>query len=319
MTDKFDKKYSLLKAFEEELVLLAKYHKNLVIVNSDFTSRLGLSRFSEVFPERQFNFGLAEQNAVGISVGLSIRGKVPMICGFANFSLAKALEVIRDAVCYPNLNVKFVTFGAGLGESQEGCSYQSFEDIALMRTLPNMKVFCAADSYETKAILRTMMNEYGPCYLRLTSEKCPCVHDENHDFKPEEIDIVREGKDIVIFTAGPLVYRAIMVADMLENDGISAAICNVSSIKPFGAASIKSLITGAKLTVSIEDHNVFGGLGSAISEILTNIKGSKLRIIGIGDKFGKSAKLKDLYKDFGLDPASLYENIKGFLKEDGLL
>lgn len=319
MNDKFDKKYSLLKAFEEELVVLAKYHKNLVVVNSDFTSRLGLSRFSEIFPERQFNLGLAEQNAVGISVGLSIRGKIPMICGFSNFSLAKAFEVIRDAVCYPNLNIKFVSVGSGLGSAQEGESYQSFEDIAFMRALPNMKVFCASDIYGTKAILRTMMDEYGPAYLRLSSEKLPIIHDENYGFKVGEIEVVKEGKDFFMFAAGPMLYRAIEVAEMLKNDGIDAGILNVSSIKPIDVAKIKEIAAGARAFVSIEDHNVFAGVGSAISEILANTKGCKLKIIGIEDKFGKSGKLDDLYKDFGLDSTSLYENIRGFLKTEGLL
>jgi len=316
MTDKFDKKYSLLKAFEEELTVLAKYHKNLVVVNSDFTSRLGLSRFSEIFPERQFNFGLAEQNAVGISVGLNIRGKIPMICGFSNFSLGKALEIIRDAICYPNLNIKFVAAGAGFGAAQEGESYQSFEDIAFMRSLPNMKVFCAADVYETKAILRSMTDEYGPAYLRLTAEKCPIIHDENYDFKVGKIDVVKDGKDFFMFAAGPMLYRALEVADTLKNDGIDAGVANVSSIKPIDVAKIMEITAGAKLVASIEDHNVFGGLGSAIAEVLANTTGCKLKIIGIEDKFGKSGKLKDLYRDFGLDSTSIYENIKGFLKDN---
>lgn len=319
MIDKFDKKYSLKKAFEEELIFLAKYHKNFVVVNSDFSSRLGLTRFSEVFPERQFNFGLAEQNAVGISVGLNIRGKIPMICGFANFSLTKALEVIRDAVCYPNLNIKFVSFGAGFGEDREGEAYQSFEDISFTRVLPNMKVFCAADSIEVKAVLKTMMNEYGPTYLRISSEKCPIIHDESYDFKSGEIDVLEQGKDLLIFAIGPMVYRALEVSDMLKNDGINATVCNFSSIKPVDEQSIKRLTSNAKLIVTIEDHNVYGGIGGVISEILADYSGAKLKIIGVNDKFGKSAKINDLYADFGLDTASIYENIKGFLKLEGLL
>ncbi|MFA6992099.1 MAG: transketolase C-terminal domain-containing protein [Candidatus Gracilibacteria bacterium] len=319
MSKMIPKKESLLKAFEEELIVLAKYHKNLVVINSDFTSRLGLNLFSNVFPERQFNFGLAEQNAVGISAGLNIRGKVPMICGFSNFSLAKSYEIIRDAICYPNLNIKFIAFGNGFSEAREGVSYQSFEDIALMRTLPNMRVFCAADAIEARSILRTMTGDYGPAYLRLTSELCSKVHAENYDFKPAQLDIVREGKDVALFAVGPMVYRAKIVAEKLKEDGIDVLVANVSSIKLADEIKIKEIFSTVKMSFSVEDHNVIGGIGSMLADVLAENPKSKLKMIGIRDAFGKSAKSGDLYKNFGLDTESLYETIKGFLKMDGLL
>jgi len=317
-------KISMLKGLSDSLIKLAKKHKNLVVLYADFGTKLGLRNFSLAFPDRCFNFGLSEENVVAAAVGFAVRGKIPFVIGFANFA-GKAWEQIRSSVCYPNLNIKFVAANAGISAGEDGVGYQATEDVSIMRAIPNMKVVSPADYHEAVSAVERAFECFGPVYVRLVSGEVPVIFDEKYRFEFGEAKVLREGgglgekvsgekKDVCIFTHGGVVSEVLAAAEILEGEGKSVAVVNCSSVKPIDEGIVLKFGVGARISVVVEDHNLSGGLFSAVSEIFAgNPEGmGALKGIGLMDRFGESGKHEDLYKKYGLDAAGIAGKIRDF-------
>ncbi|MFA6918106.1 MAG: transketolase C-terminal domain-containing protein [Candidatus Gracilibacteria bacterium] len=324
-------KISMLKGLSDALIKLAKKHKNLVVLYADFGTKLGLRNFSLAFPDRCFNFGLSEENVVAAAVGFAVRGKIPFVIGFANFA-GKAWEQIRSSVCYPNLNIKFVAANAGISAGEDGVGYQATEDISIMRAIPNMKVVSPADYQEAASAVEQAFECFGPVYVRLASCDVPVIFEDGCSFEFGKAKVLRgrggvgekvssEKKDICIFTHGAVVSEVLKAVEILEGEGKSVAVVNCSSVKPIDEEVVLRAGRGAGVSVVVEDHNLNGGLFSAVAEVFAGNSGGigelgvlgPLKGIGLSDRFGESGKHEDLYKKYGLDAEGIAGRIREFL------
>lgn len=304
-------KVSLVESFGSALLKAGKKYQNLVLLHGDNAKDLGTSAFIKNFADRHFNFGLGEENMVTSSMGFVVRGKTPVVVGYTNFLVGRGFEQIRNCVCAPNLNVKIVGLGSGFSFAQDGPGYQVFEDIALMKCLPNMKILSPSDHLEMQSAMETMMMDYGPTYLRLNNLPAAIFHNKGYKFKFGKVDIVREGDyEMVIFSMGVMMSKCLEVANLLKERGVNATVVNLSSIKPLDSEGVENILKKAKVCFTVEDHNVIGGLGDSVGEVITN-KGLAVKLckLGIEDRFGESGKSEDLYRKFGLDAHSLLEKI----------
>ncbi|MBI5152081.1 transketolase family protein, partial [Candidatus Peregrinibacteria bacterium] len=265
--------------------------------------------FASAFPERHFNMGIAEQNMIGCAAGFAIRGKIPFACTFAVFAIGRAWEQVRTSLGYGNLNVKVIGSHAGISVGEDGASHQALEDIAIARAIPNFKVFCPVDAVETKQLIKEIVDNKGPAYVRLSRPNVPIIYDKSYRFKIGFASVLKDGTDVCIFATGMLVHSALEAAKKLEMQGISTAIINVCSIKPIDEDLIAEYATKCKMLVSAEDHNIIGGLGGAIAEVLTKKCPKYLYRIGVEDVFGESGKYEELYKRYGLDEAGVYQKV----------
>jgi transketolase len=305
----YDEIASTAKAFGDAMVKLGAKYKNVVVLDANSGRFLNLGGFARTFPDRYFNFGNAESNMIPAAAGFTVRGKVPFLCSFSMFIAGRAWEQIRNAAAYPHLNVKFVGAFSGIVAGEEGAAHQALEDIALMRSIPNMKVACPADGVQTKQILEAMMNDYGPTYLRLANMPITNIYDESHKFEFGRAHIYRPGTDVCIFSYGVTFHSALRAAEMLERDGISVMVVNLSSIKPLDESLVIECAKQASKIVTVEDHQIIGGIGSAVCEVLSSEYPVKVVRLGM-DGFGESGKPDDLYRKYRLDPEGIYEQIK---------
>ncbi len=295
--------YETRTAYGEKLAELVKENENIVVLDADLSSSTKTAMAKKVAPDRHFNAGIAECNMVGMAAGLAASGKIPFVSSFAVFATGRPFEIIRNSVCYPNLNVKICATHAGLSVGEDGASHQAIEDVALMRCLPNMHVFVPCDQYETRALIEYVSKLDGPCYVRLGRGKVDDVYDENKVFDFSKVDVLRKGKDVVLFAMGLMVQEAIKAGEELD-----ATVVNVTSIKPIDKESIISLLRQHKVAYTIEEHTIIGGLFSAISEIKapTDIS-TPIYPIGVNDVFGQSGKMNDVLKKFGLTSEHIVE------------
>ncbi len=298
--------FSTVKSFDDAILPLAKKFKNIVVLNADPSGRAAANNFSKFFSERYFSLGLQEANMTSCASGFTVRGKVPFITGFSSFILGKAWEQIRTGVCYPNLNVKIVGTSHGLFSGEDGAGSHSLEDLALMRVLPNMKIVCPADYYEAVSAVEAAYLNYGPVYLRLSNFELPFLFDESYRFEFGKGRIVREGSDVCIFTLGIGVVNSLLAADLLAEQGISAMVVNLASVKPLDVDLVLDCASKVKKCFTVEDHNIIGGLGSAVAEVL----GAPLVRIGMEDRFGESGKVGDLFRKHGLDSVGIFERVR---------
>lgn len=324
-------KIATRKSFGEALVRLGAKYKNIVVLDADLSSSVQTGAFAKEFPNRHFNMGIAEQGMVATAAGMATRGKLPFACSFSVFSTGRAWEIVRNSVCYPNLNVKIVGSHAGIMTGEDGASHQALEDLAIMRVLPNMKVVCPADHFEALSVMEVLMNDYGPTYLRINRQATEVIYKDGCDFKFGKADVLFGGEfleggerggeaasgacvDVCIFAVGSLVSSSLKAALKLKADGKKVIVVNMSSIKPMDEKTVLECAGRAKICVTAEDHSVLGGLGGAVSEVLAeNGVGVKLFKIGMHDKFGESGKSGDLYKKYGFDADGVYESVKRFL------
>jgi len=313
MINEIEEKQNLVEAFGEKILTLSGKRSNIVVLTSDNSRDFGLDRFSKSFEDRSFNLGLGINNMISASIGFSIRGKIPFLASFSIFSVCRAIEQIRNSICLPNLNIKIVGFGAGLNMEMHGAGYQVLEDIAMMRSLPNMKVLCPSDYNEVLRAVELMTKDYGPTYLRLPIGFYPSIKGKRDKFEIGKAELLRKGKDICIFTMGNMLYKSLKVADRLEKDGFSTRLVNVSTIKPLDKKMILKSSKKVLNCFSVEEHNVIGGLGSAISEFLSEKNPVRLFRIGMKDCFGETGSKEALYKKFGLDEDGIYKQIRSFL------
>lgn len=303
------------KAFGEALAALGDKYKSIVVLDADLSNSTQSQIFGKKFPDRFFSMGISEQDLVDTAAGFAMAGKFPFACSFAVFLTGIAWQQIRNGVAYPNLNVKLIGSHGGIQLGEDGATHQALEDFALMRVIPNMKVFCPADAVETKQIMEAIVNDYGPTYVRLARMPTPIIYDQSYRFQIGKGSILREGDDIGIIAVGALVAPALEAAQLLEKDGRTTRVINMSSIKPIDTDLISETARKVRLLVTAEDHQVAGGLGGVVSEVLCGNAPRILRKIGMQDVFGESGKSADLYRKYGFDAKGLYESISAFWQE----
>jgi len=301
---------SSLQVFSRKLTKLGAKYKNIVVLNADTTMLMMIKQFADVFPERHFNFGLSDQNLVGVAAGMTIRGKLPIIC-IPAMRVGKIWEQLRNLICYQNLNVKIVSCFAGVGVGYGGGMRQMFEDVAIMRNLPHMKVVTPMDAIEAEDICLKMVNDFGPTYLRLSEREYPWDAKAKMSFQFGKSSVIRGGKDVVVFSSGDMVMEMLEVAKILDDKhGVAVSVVNLSSIKPIHEKLIIQQAMKARKIVTVEEHSVIGGLGSAVVEILSKHGfSSSVRMIGMEDCFGKSAGREELMMEYGLDRNSLIDKV----------
>ncbi|MBN1494352.1 transketolase family protein [Candidatus Peregrinibacteria bacterium] len=312
MIYKLNDKVATREAFGAAILKFGGKFKNVIVLDADLASSLKTQKFAQIYPERYLNFGIAESNMVTAAAGMAIRGKVPFACSFAIFATGRAWEFIRNAVCYPNLNVKIVGSHAGVLTGEDGATHQALEDIAIMRAIPNMKVICPADANEAYLAVEEIIKDFGPTYLRLGRASLPVIYDSSHKFKIGYADILTFGEDICIFATGPLVHSCLEAAKKLKERDIHTTVVNISTIKPLDEKLVIDCAKKCKIIVTAEDHQITGGLGSAVMEVLSENYPKQVHRIGM-EKFGESGKPEDLYKKYGLDAEGVYSRLSEWL------
>jgi transketolase len=303
-----DNQNSVQRVFTETLVKLGDKYKNFVVLNANVGTPLNIQKFTKVFPERHFNFGNAGRAMVGAAAGFVARRKTPFLCSYAVAATGRGFDSIRSFLCKEQLNLKIVGINSGIFNAREGSVNQALEDMAIMRTIPNMKVVCPADSVETASAVEAMMLDYGPTYLRLMHNPLPNLYDENYNFEFGQGNIYKQGEDVCIFAIGTCVHTALDAASILERKGLSTMVVNMSSLSPFDEDLVVECARAVQYVVTVEDHNVVGGLGSAVCEVLCDKYPIKVLRLGM-DGFGESGKVDDLFRKYGLDGEGIAERV----------
>mgnify|MGYP003292105763 CR=1 FL=1 len=296
--------------YGKALAKLAETNKDVVVLDADLAGSTKTSEFRKVAPERFVEVGIAEQNLIGISAGLAASGKTVFASTFAVFATGRCWEQIRLALAYPKLNVKVVSTHCGISVGADGASHQALEDISIMRSLPNMVVVSPADAYEAYAATLALAEYDGPCYMRLGRADLPVIYTEDVEFTIGKAKKIRSGTDVTLIGTGQMVNSCIEAADILEKEGISADVINMSTIKPLDTEAIYDSITKTGCVVTAEEHSVIGGLGSAVSEFLSENCPVPLTRIGTRDTFGESGDPDELFKKYGLTAEDIAEAAK---------
>lgn len=302
-------------AYGKALAELVKTDDRIFVLDADLSGSTKTNEAKSVKPERHFNIGIAEGNMMGIAAGIATGGNVVYASSFAMFAAGRAFEQVRNSICYPNLNVKICATHAGITLGEDGASHQSVEDIALMRAIPNMHVVQPADDVETKQVIEAIANIDGPFYVRLGRSGVATVHDENHKFQLGKGNILSKGKDIVVFATGVMVEQSLLAKELLKEDGLDLTVVNMASIKPLDNQLIIELSKTHKGIVTAEEHNVFGGLGSAVAEVVVQNNPTPMCIIGLEDTFGESGTPEALLEKYGLSADHVAEKIRAFAKK----
>lgn len=302
------------KAYGETLVELGCEDERIVVLEADLGKSTMSCMFQEKFPERYFEMGISEQNMTSFAAGLAAAGKIAFTNSFAVFAAGRSYDQIRQGICTANLNVKINGSSSGLSDFGDGATHQAVEDIAIMRAIPNMTVLVPMDSVETKKIVRAAVKHNGPVYIRICRNPMEILYPVDREFVIGQPYVVREGEDIVVFSCGIMVSKALAAAGQLKKDGISVRVVNVSSLKPINEDAIKELAKGARGIVTAEEHSVIGGLTSAITYILRGT-GIPLEPVAIMDAFGQSGQNYDeLLMHYGLTENNIIETVKKMLK-----
>ena len=305
------KKIATREAYGKALVKLSNLNKNVVVLDADLSKSTKTADFKAVAPERFINMGIAESNMMGVSAGLSTCGKIPFVSTFAMFAAGRAFEQIRNSICYPKLNVKVCATHAGLTVGEDGATHQSVEDISLMRSIPNMTVINPSDAIETEAAILAIADYKGPCYVRLGRLAVDVVNNEsNYKFEIGKGVTLSEGSDVTIVATGMMVQIALEAKEVLAKEGISARVINIHTIKPIDKELLIKAARETGTIVTAEEHSVIGGLGSAVSEVVTEEYPVPVLKVGIKDTFGESGKPNDLLEKYGLTVSSIVDNSK---------
>ena len=303
-----EEKKATRQSYGETLEKLGEKYSDIVVLDADLATATKTINFAKKFPERFFDMGIAEANMMSTSAGMATTGKVPFASTFAVFAAGRSYDQIRNSICYPNLNVKICSTHSGITVGEDGATHQMLEDISMMRTLPNMKVLSPADDIETKWAIEEAYKQKGPVYVRLSRLATPIIYDENQKFEFGKMIQIGNGIDATIFASGDVLAEALKAKEILaKTKGIDIRVVDVNTIKPIDEDMIVKCAKETKRLISIEDHNVIGGLGSAISEVLTSKYPAKLERIGINDEFGRSGKAEELVKFYGLSAEKIVE------------
>ena len=307
-------KKSTRVAYGEALVKLGKVNKDVVVLEADLSKSTMTAYFKKEFPERHINVGIAEADMIGTAAGIATTGKIPFASTFAHFAAGRAFDQVRNSVAYPQLNVKICPTHAGVSLGEDGGSHQSVEDVALMRAIPGMVVLSPADAVETEKMVFAAAEYKGPVYVRLGRLNIPVLFDENYKFEIGKAATLREGNDVAILATGLMVSEALEAAKLLEEKGIKARVVNVSTIKPLDTETVLKAAKECKFIVTSEEHSVIGGLGSAVSEYLSEVHPAKVVKHGIQDVFGQSADGETMLTNYGLRAKDIVETVLNNLK-----
>ncbi len=300
--------------FGEELVAIGKENEKVMVFSGDLEDATRAEFFKHAFPQRFFNMGIAEQDMVGTAVGMSLMGFIPVACSFAVFLTNRAYDMLRLDVCYNEANVKIVCSHTGLTVGEDGASAQCLEDFALMRVLPNMKVVCPVDYIEAKKATRAIVQQEGPLYLRTSRAPFPILTRTEDPFIIGKANLMRKGKDVAIIACGLMVYEALQAADILKSMEIDAQVLNLHTIKPIDEAAICEAAQKAGAIVTAEEHQLFGGLGSAVAEVLGRLCPAPLEMVAVQDSFGESGSPQELLKAYHLKDLDIVAAVKKVLK-----
>ncbi len=308
------KKIATRESYGNALVEMGAKYPNLVVLDADLAAATKTGVFKKAYPERHIDCGIAECNMVGIAAGLAATGMIPFVSSFAMFAAGRAFEQVRNSVGYPRLNVKIGATHAGITVGEDGASHQCNEDIALMRTIPGMVVMCPADDVEAKAAVKAAVEYEGPVYLRFGRAACPVINDKpDYKFEIGKGQVLREGTDVTIVATGICVGNALEAAEKLAQDGISAEVVNICTIKPLDEELIVASAKKTGKVVTAEEHSVIGGLGSAVCDALCKSNPVPVCKIGMQDVFGESGSAAALVEKYGLDGTGIYKTVKEFV------
>ena len=275
--------------FGDEIVALGKENSNILVVDVDIGKSCKTGAFRKELPEQYLNVGIAEQNAAGVAAGLATCGKVPFVVTYAAFGSMRMCEMIRQEICYPHLNVKIACSHGGVTPANDGASHQSIEDMSILRTIPNMTVIMPADYWAARKLVRAAAEFDGPVYLRFTRDAIPDIYDENDTFEIGKANQLRDGSDVAIIANGDTVRLALGAAETLAAAGISARVLDMHTIKPLDVEAVHACVADIGKIITVEDHNILNGLGSAVADVVAESNGALLRRVGIQDQFGMSA------------------------------
>lgn len=298
------------EAYGEALKKLANSNEHVVVLDADLSKSTKTAEFQKVCPERFFNVGIAEQNLIGTAAGLSLAGKIPFASSFAIFATGRAYEIIRNSVAYPKLNVKIAATHSGITVGEDGASHQALEDISLMRSIPNMVVISPADAIETEKAVLKIAEYNGPVYLRLGRAKVPTIYDDDYEFEIGKGVEICEGEDVTIIATGIMVEKAIKAKNILKDDGINARVINIHTIKPIDEEIIIKAARETKAIITVEEHSIIGGLGSAVAEVISEKQPVVLKRMGIQDEFGESGKPEELIEKYKLTENEIVKKVK---------
>ena len=308
------KKIATRESYGNALVELGKEHEDVVVLDADLAAATKTGTFKKAFPERHIDCGIAECNMIGVAAGIATTGKVPFASSFAMFAAGRAYEQVRNSVGYPKLNVKIGASHAGISVGEDGATHQCNEDIALMRTIPGMVVINPSDDVEAKAAVKAAYEHEGPVYLRFGRLAVPVINDnEDYKFELGKAITLREGTDVMIIASGLPVSESLAAAEKLAEDGISAEVINMHTIKPLDEEAVIAAASKTGKIVTVEEHSIIGGLGSAVCDVVAEKAPAKVMKIGINDVYGESGPAVELIKKYGLDANSIYEKVKAFV------
>ena len=309
------KKIATRESYGNALVELGKKYDDVVVLDADLAAATKTGTFKKAFPERHIDCGIAECNMVGVAAGIAATGKVPFASSFAMFAAGRAFEQVRNSVGYPKLNVKIGATHASISVGEDGATHQCNEDIALMRTIPGMVVINPADDVEAKAAVQAAYEHAGPVYLRFGRAAVPVINDNpEYKFELGKAVTLKEGTDVTIIASGLPVSESLAAAEKLAADGINAAVINMHTIKPLDETAVVEAASKTGKIVTVEEHSVIGGLGSAVCDVVAQKAPARVLKIGVNDVYGESGPAAELIKKYGLDAESIYTKVKDFVK-----
>ena len=305
-----EEKKATREAYGEALKEVGKENNSVVALDSDLAGATKSSIFKKEFPDRFFDMGISEQDMIGTAAGMAACGKIPFASTFAVFATGRAYDQIRNSVCYPNLNVKICGSHAGITVGEDGATHQMLEDINIMKALPNMKVYCPSDGVQTKWIVKKVAKEAGPCYIRTCRMATNIIYDEKEEFEDGKMFVHGEGTYATIFATGVTVSESLKAKEELDKEGIHVRVVDVFTLKPIDKETIIKCAKETKRLISVEDHNIIGGLGSIIADVLTESYPCKLTKMGINDRFGESGKANVLLEKYKIDSKAIINEVK---------
>jgi len=307
---------STRQAFGDVIVDIAKENERVFIIDCDIGKSMKTSKFAELFPTRHINVGIAEQNAAGVAAGLATLGMIPIVSTYAVFGSMRMLEQIRTSVCYAELNVKVFCSHGGLTPSNDGPTHQAIEDMGIYRTIPNMTVIMPADYHSCRELIKQAMAFDGPVYMRFTRDAVPMYYSPEETFEIGKAKHLKDGNDLTLVANGDMLHQALEAADLLEEMGISVELLDMHTIKPLDREAVKKSIHKTGHLITIEDHSIMNGLGSAVAEVIAEEGSGKLRRIGLKDCFGESGQYSELLHKFGMDAQSIVRTALELLGKD---
>ncbi|GAB6172833.1 transketolase family protein [Paradesulfitobacterium aromaticivorans] len=301
-------------AYGKALVALGAENTEIVVLDADLSKSTKTADFAKNYPDRFFNMGIAEQNMIGTAAGFAAAGKIPFASTFAVFATGRAFEQIRNSIAYPKLNVKIAATHAGITVGEDGATHQAIEDVAIMRTLPNMTVLVPADGEETRQAVYAAAKHHGPVYIRMGRLDVPLLFDKDYRFEIGKANIVRAGKDAAIIANGIMVSKALEAAAELSSSGIEVSVVNVASVKPLDQETIIRVAAECGAVITAEEHNIIGGLGSAVAEVLGENRPTPMLRIGLKDSFGESGRPLEILEKYGLTKDEIVKAVRAVME-----